>query len=198
MKKIILMVCGGLLIVGVALGGIFQYYIKPKYVAPLVIAVEEFLLEDTETVDLLLQEYEESLIEEVTLGEETEQNKPQETYNTDHEIIKDEAAKNDEKVDAQKENVQESAEEKNKKPQKKIVAGGKTMTELQKEIEPSDLKAGLKIASKIDTAHLLNLASGGFTVENKKKAKAHLQSRLTSSEYSQLKGFVGKYAYLLK
>ena len=213
MKKKILIICGGLLSLVLVLGGVFNYYIKPKYVAPLVIAVEEFLLEDEETIELLLQEYGDDFAAEVVLGDEIEQAanevldpgqidesvKPAKSGESSVEV--DQAVESNQKENAvgeELESKQESGLQPAKPTEKKTVVAGKTMAELQKEVEPGDLKAGLRIASKIDTGHLLGLAKGGLTAEKKQEAKAHLTSRLTSSEISQLKGLVGKYANLLK
>ncbi len=200
MKKKILIICGGFLAVTVVAVGTFNYYIKPKYVTPIILAVEEFLLEDEETLDLLIQEYEKSLTEDEKIVWESE--------TTKEEVVEDgkkeeQIVGTSESIDRTKENnnspsIEVQADEIKKPNKKKVVIGGKTMEELQEEVAPNDLKAGLKIASKIDTGHLLSLSKGGLTKEDKKQAKAHLQDRLTSSEYQQLKGFVGKYAYLLK
>ncbi len=195
MKKKILIVCSVLLAIVLVAAGTFEYYMKPKYVTPLVLAVEEFLLEDEETLDLLIQEYENSLIEDDNLANETvNTNEKEQIVGTTEVIDKVETDTETENIEAQPEELKKPK----KKDKGKIVAGGKTMEELQKEVAPNDLKAGVSIASKIDAGHLLSLSKGGFTPENKKKASQHLHSRLSSGEIAQLKGLVGKYAYLLK
>lgn len=199
MKKKILIICGVLLAMVVTVAGTFKYYVRPKYVTPLVRAVEEFLLEDEEGLDLLIQEYEKSLTEDEKLAYEIEkikqdQIKAQEIAGTGETVDETNQSSDDQNV----ENLAKKLKKPDKKTNSKVVAGGKTMEELQQEVAPNDLKAGLNIASKINTGHLLSLSKGGLTPEDKKAAKAHLQDRLTSSEYSQLKGLVGKYAYLLK
>lgn len=202
MKKKILIICGGLLTVVVVAAGIFQYYVKPKYLAPLVMAVEEFLLEEEETVELLIQEYEKTLLEDEDLKDQVEQITEevadlQDISGTDETIDQMEDL-DKQTIEAEPEELKESKKESKKKLNKKIVAGGKTMEELQAEVAPSDLRAGLNIVSKIDTGYLLGLSKGGLTPEKKSKAYSHLTSRLSSGEYSQLKGLVGKYSYLLR
>lgn len=182
--------------------GIFQYYVKPKYLAPLVMAVEEFLLEEEETVELLIQEYEKTLLEDEDLKDQVEQITEevadlQDISGTDETIDQMEDL-DKQTIEAEPEELKESKKESKKKLNKKIVAGGKTMEELQAEVAPSDLRAGLNIVSKIDTGYLLGLSKGGLTPEKKSKAYSHLTSRLSSGEYSQLKGLVGKYSYLLR
>ena len=202
MKKKTLIICGGLLAVIVVVAGTFKYYVQPKYVAPLIGAIEEFLLEDTETLDLLLQEYEKSLIEDGLQGQDADSHKVNEgkvedvgeKVNTDGATDVAEKDKGEQVIDPKQATTTQPAEKSTDKP----VVGGKTIQELQKEVEPGDLKSGLSIASKIDTGHLMSLAKGGITAEDKKAAKSHLESRLTPSEISQLKYFVGKYAHLLK
>lgn len=193
MKKKILVICGGLLAVFVIAAGVFNYYVKPRYVTPLVLAVEEFLLEDEDTLDLLIQEYEKSLTEEEKI-ETTEEEKEQkeDSLISTSDIV----GVTEENNDGQ--SVEPQVDELKKNNKKKVVIGSKSIDELQKEVAPNDLKAAMKIASKIDTGHLTSLAKGGLTKDDKEAAKSHLRSRLTSSEYNQLKVLVGKYAYLLK
>lgn len=198
MKKKTLIICGGLLAVIVVVAGTFKYYVQPKYVAPLVGAIEEFLLEDTEALDLLVQEYEKSLIEDGVQGQDADSHKVNEgkVENVGEKVNTDGATDAAEKDRDGK--VIDPKQATTTQPADKPVVGGKTIQELQKEVEPGDLKSGLSIASKIDTGHLMSLAKGGITSEDKKAAKSHLESRLTPSEISQLKYFVGKYAHLLK
>lgn len=196
MKKKVLIICGGLLAVIIVATATFNLYVKPNYVTPLVLAVEEFLLEDEETLDLLIQEYEKSLTEDEKVEYEIEKIKTEEQKS--QELISPSELEKEMTENKDDETIEPQPEELKKPKKKKVVAGGKTMEELQAEVAPNDLKAGLKIASKIDTGHLLGLSKGGFTKENKQAASTHLRSRLTANEYSQLKGLVGKYAHLLK
>lgn len=184
------MICASLLTVVIVATGTFKYYVKPKYVRPLVLAVEELLQEDEGTLDLLIQEYEKSLTEDEKLAYELEidKMKTEETINTTETIEENSA---DDKLEIQQDRPETPSKD-------KVIIGGNTVEDLQDKVAPNDLKSGLTIASKIDTGHLLGLAKGGFTADNKKEAVSHLQDRLTSSEYSQLKGLVGKYAFLLK
>lgn len=205
MKKKILIVFSVLLAIVAVGAGTYEFYVKPKYVRPLVVAVEQFLLEDEELVGQLVEEYEKSLLEDgLAEALETEVSKMEtEQITSTTENMAPSKENNDQpSIEPQANEIKDLEEqpkkETKKKASKKTVIGGKTMDELESEIAPNDLKAGLKIVSKLDTGHLLGLTKGGFTPENKKAAKAYLDSRLTPGEFSQLKGFVGKYAYLLK
>lgn len=187
MKKKILIILGTLFTVAIIGVGVFKYYVKPKYVAPLIGAIEEFLLEDEETVELLIKEYQNSLEENSA------------DNNADNNEDNNESATNNQEQGSNSKDTNDNKEPSTEQKTKdNSVVGGKSIQEIQKQVEPGDLKAGLSIASKLDTGHLLGLAKGGLTPEDKKEAKEYLQSTLTSGEYSQLKYFVGKYAHLLK
>lgn len=215
-----------ILLVVLAVGAfcVFQFYLKPKYSAQIIEAVNE-LMNDEELVREI-----EQIVQDEQLKEDIENAAADEALSADIEAAAQSALGGapdtqsaggaDKKNDAQPPKPQSSAPsdstahtnapqqtagsasepttknepEKQQSPSKK-----KSLTErAREEASPADFAAGMNIVSKIDVGYLTGLMKGGLTIEEKRAAKAHLTSRLSGSEISKMFSLYSKYSYLLK
>ncbi len=65
-------------------------------------------------------------------------------------------------------------------------------------MDGTDRKRVTALIAKLDIGYLSKLASGGMTPEEKEQAKEHIKSRLSASEYAELKTLGGKYMHFLQ
>ncbi len=69
--------------------------------------------------------------------------------------------------------------------------------ENRQDISDSDLNAGVPIYDKLDSSYLFSLAEDGLTEDEKREARAYMESRLTGSELSRAIELYNKYIGLV-
>ncbi|NLL69901.1 MAG: hypothetical protein GX238_02075 [Epulopiscium sp.] len=222
-QKITIGIASVFLILGISGLTIFEFYIKPNYIAPAIKAAEELFDSEEDLTELL-----NAVGEELAKQGQVQDTTKSETKENKQEAMEVEGKKDTEedRREIKKQNGKESTKVENSKEQKvdpknsgkkdqntdkledkdkeeKTISvpiktvSGKDVNELQKKVDWNDRIEGVKLASKVDVGYLLNLSKGGITAEDKVKAKEHLKSKLTEEEYNRVKQLVVKYSSLL-
>lgn len=203
-KRVLLycfIVIGGIGISGIA---VFQYYVKPKYVKPLVNAAASFF-ESEEDVGELVAILQKELRQSDLSGRGSAEEVQSKAYSGDVKWVEqgavNQSVSEEEKTsDTKQTNTKQTSDKKTSKQEissSDMKVGGKSVAELEKQVSMKDKTEGIKIAAKINTAYLIGLTKDGISEREKEDAKKHLKQVLTQQEYEKLKELVGKYAYLL-
>ena len=201
LKRVLITILIIIAVLAVGVYCVFNFYIKPKYSAQIMDAVNEIMQDEellAEINSALADEQVQNDINSALSDEKTQS----EIATAAAEGVKSSGASAETPdTSAGAANAQSSVNTPENQPQttKKPSTEGKTPMEIAKEnVSPKDFATGMKIAGKIDVGYLSGLSKGGFTPEEKQAAKAHLKSRLSGSEISQLSALISKYSYLLK
>lgn len=188
-KKRLLICLIVFLVLGVSGVGVYEYYVKPTYIKPLMETAAKFF-ESDENMDAIISILQEELQDGGLAGLIAESEGVQ---GEEKGTMGEQSSPNEKTKDAQGRNLPTQSTD-----NKEVKNTGMNVNDLEKQISLKDKTEGLMIATKLNMPYLIGITKDGVTDQEKEAVKEHLKQALTSEEYEKMKNLVVKYAHLLK